>query len=144
MDQNTNEKFDRFFPASIVGRIYQIVFSVKYFFTYITNEGLLSFRNWFNMLIQSVFLRKACITHSAFIFINWFKMSIQMFFLRNAAPQKLQLIKRLLSFMNWINVVFHALFCCNSSIAKLTTTEIRISRQNWNGFFSNISHQMMI
>ena len=70
---------------------FQIVFSVKCFITNITTEGLLSFMNWFNKLIQSVILRKACITHSAFIFINWFKMSIQMFFLRNAAPQKLQL-----------------------------------------------------
>ena len=31
-------------------------------------------------------------------------------------------------------------YSCN----KITTTQIQISRQNWNGFFSNISHQMMI
>ena len=32
------------------------------------------------------------------------------------------------------------LYSCN----KITTTWIQIFRQNWNGFFSNISHQMMI
>ena len=31
-------------------------------------------------------------------------------------------------------------YSCN----KITATQIQISRQNWNGFFSNISHQMMI
>ena len=32
------------------------------------------------------------------------------------------------------------LYRCN----KIITTQIQISRQNWNGFFSNISHRMMI
>ena len=32
------------------------------------------------------------------------------------------------------------IYNCN----KITTIQIQISRQNWNGFFSNISHQMMI
>ena len=31
-------------------------------------------------------------------------------------------------------------YSCN----KITTTQIQISRQNWNGFFSNVSRQMMI
>ena len=31
-------------------------------------------------------------------------------------------------------------YSCN----KIATTWIQISRQNWNGFFSNISHQIMI
>ena len=31
-------------------------------------------------------------------------------------------------------------YSCN----KINTTQIQISRQNRNGFFSNISHQMMI
>ena len=34
----------------------------------------------------------------------------------------------------------YAGYSCN----KITTTQIQISRQNWNGFFSNISRQMMI
>ena len=42
----------------------------------------------------------------------------------------------------WLPICYAPLemYSCN----EITTTQIQISRQNWNGFFSNISHQMMI
>ena len=53
-------------------------------------------------------------------------------------------VLRKTEFLKWYQTragyYHHSWYSCN----KITTTQIQISRQNWNGFFSNISHQVMI
>ena len=80
-------------------------------------------------------LRFRSSTHLQF----WYNLSWQ---IRKKKNKESELLKKCRSWKKLSKLCFHWLwfYSCN----KLNTTQIQISRQNWNGFFWNISRQMMI